>query len=229
MDKTELKEYFKLRSVIYKLLAFPWYKEPVNSWFAKLRKYIPVFETMAEETWVEDAGELKKGAALLTNMPDKIDERAYASKFAYIFLVKHTAPGMRAVTPHESVYLSASGLVKQDEWENVLEQFVNEGIGLEKVFKEPEDHISAEMHFMALLSEQSAGLIDSGSDNFFQKIEIQKRFLTEHTDRWVEPLKDHVEQITDDPLYLAAANLTAGFIHADTVFISNFAADGAAI
>jgi TorA maturation chaperone TorD len=220
VDKTYLKEYLELRAAIYKLLAFPWYKEPVNDWFSKFTKYIPVFEKIAEEVGGEEAGKemLKKGTSLLKKMPEWIDEQKYASKFAYIFLVLN-AGGMRSITPHESVYLSSSGLIKQDEWESVLEEFVNEGIGLEKSFRESEDHISAEMHFIALLSKQAASYIDSDRNKFLQKIETQKRFLTEHTDRWVEMLKEDVERLTDDPLYLAAANLTAGFVHADTAFL----------
>ncbi|MDR2400448.1 MAG: molecular chaperone TorD family protein [Deferribacteraceae bacterium] len=217
MDKT-VKEYLELRTVVYRLLAFPWYKEPTNEWFVKLRKYIPVFEKLFEERG-EDM--LKKGVELLREMSGQIDEAKYANIFAYIFLVGNAASGIRAVTPHESVYLSGSGLVKQDEWESVFEHFVSEGIGVEKDFREPEDHISAEMHFLALLSEQAVACMDEDNDRFLQKLRSQTSFLRENISLWVKPLREHMERLTDDPLYLAAANLTAGFIIADTAFIAD--------
>ncbi len=218
-----LKDYLGLRANLYRVLAAAWYKEPTNAWLARLKSFTPVFETMAEET-----GDtvLREGARLLKETPGEIDEDAYAKKFAAIFLVNNAASGVRVVTPHESVYLSGSGLVMQAEWDKVLETFVNEGIGKADDFKEPEDHISAEMHFLALLSNQAAECLDGGDKGgFLKKTGTQACFLAEHTNKWVDLLKEHMEKHTDDPLYLAAAYLTAGFVHADTVFAAELTAE----
>ncbi len=218
-----LKDYLGLRANLYRVLAAAWYKEPTNAWLARLKSFTPVFESMADETG-EPA--LREGARLLKEAPGKIDEDAYAKKFAGIFLVNNAASDVRAVTPHESVYLSGSGLVMQDEWDKVLETFVGEGIGKAEDFKEPEDHIAAEMHFLALLSKQTAEYLNNGDkDGVRKKIETQARFLAEHTDKWVEPLKEHMEKLTDDPLYLAVTYLTAGFVHADTAFTGELAGE----
>ncbi len=214
----ELTKYMLLRANLYRLLSAAWHKEPASGWIQKLHEFIPVFESICNET-----GEMTmlKGIDYLKQVPCDIDEKAYASLFAYIFLVTDINSDIKPITPHESVYLSAKGLAKQEPWEKVYKCFVDESIGVNGNFKEPEDHISAEMAFIAHLSEESATLAAADDKaGFRKKLLSQQQFLENHLSLWVDLLNDHMAKMTQDCLYLAAANLTAGLVHADTEFIT---------
>jgi len=217
----ELKEYLELKRGIYHTLAFPWMKELTNDWLANFLKFAPVFETMAEGT---DNELLLKGCALLKGAPAFIDEEEYAKMFTKIFLGVDFSNRTKSITPHESVYRSPSGLVKQQEWEEVYEIFVQEGIGKNDDFFETEDHISAEMHFLAVLSQQASEAIDKGDKAAaIKKVQVQADFLSNHLNKWHDKLLEHLSQLTNDTIYLAVGYLTAGFIQIDTLYMSEAA------
>jgi TorA maturation chaperone TorD len=211
----KLTDYLKLSSAIYKIIARPWYLEVTNEWLKRFIPYRAVFEALAEQT---GDSHLRQGASLMADIPTFIDEEEYAKKFASVFLVSNITT-LKSVTPHESVYLSRSGLIKQEQWDEVFKVFVDEGIGRED-FKEPEDHITSELHFLALLGEQASEFEKSGEkEKSIGKLAVRLKFLHEHTLMWTDKLLNHMKRLTDDALYLSVAYLTDGFPHADSLII----------
>ena len=214
-----VKDYLYLRSSIYKLLSAPFYKEPTKADLVLFRKYIPILKEIALHS-----DEMTEGLTMLEAFQD---DKFYnfdilASEFARLFLGvnKATAQG-HTVTPHESVYLSASRLVMQESWEKVYEIYRNEGICKDESFKEPEDHITAEMNFMAHMSEKTAELLGGKKyQDIIKCLKVQEYFLTQHLCKWVPLLTEDLKVSGAHFYYLVSALLVQGFIDIDREFIS---------
>ncbi|MDR2400398.1 MAG: molecular chaperone TorD family protein [Deferribacteraceae bacterium] len=217
-------EYSAVRAEIYKLLAAPFYTEAAPDYLARLKKYIPVFITMAEEF---ASAEIREGVSLLevffdknTN-PDKT-AREYRRFFARLFLGISQHDAVKNICPQESYYLSPKHLIMQEQRDQVLEIYCGEGIGKTDNFKEPEDHLSAEFHFMAHLCKRSA----SGKDT----LGVQQKFLVDHILKWVpiccKDLYLQSGKLPDESglYYQGIAKLTEGFIICETLFVGDLAA-----
>jgi TorA maturation chaperone TorD len=193
-------EYMRLRSSLYRLLARPWYLESTERYLEDLKRHIPVFKSFGE--YSED---LEEAFALLAKALENIDSDLidrHERAFARIFLNTGYAVKAKHVAPVESVYLSASGLMMQEEWEQVLESYYEQNVHAPK-FTEPADHISAEMHFLALR-------IDA---------EKQRSFLENHLLKWVDRVTQDLYEVSDETscadYFRAVALLTAWFVHTD--------------
>ena len=214
-----LSKYMDIRAGVYRLLAHPWYLEITNEWLTRFQSYIEVFNAVAAEN--PYIMHLRTGCDLLQELPEEINEAEYASRFVQIFLNVDLHTKYKSVTPHESVYRSTSGMTRQDEWEQVYKLLIDEGLGRNKDhFKEPEDHISSELYFMAALAEQTGELLTAGNMEQAEiKMQTQSHFLSQHLSLWVDALLEHLLMTTDDKLYRAIAYLTVGFVQAEVIGI----------
>lgn len=203
----ELKEYFALRKNIYNHLSKGFYKEPTSEYLDKMRKYSLIFKEISVN--YENA-DLSKGSAVFEKFIDSgksTDE--LAREFVLIFLSAGLPEGINSIVPHESVYLSPLGLTMQEQRDEVLEIYYNQSVGRNDDFKEPEDHISAELGFMAFMS---------GKTSEMQDIGVQQSFLENHLLKWAPKMCDDVYDIGSD-YYKALALFTKGFLIVDRQFL----------
>lgn len=218
------KEYLKLRGTLYHLLAFGFYREPDPAYIEDLKAHLPVFETIhdgfPESSFKEGIAFLRRFIEIAeTDMEGTVSD--YERHFAFVFLSPGFPEGRKSIVPHESVYLSARGWAMQEQRDEVLACFFNEGIAKEPDFKEPEDHISAQMHFLSLLSRQTCdALMTDDEDLAMEKIESQLHFLEDHLMRWVPRVCDDLFNAGDFTIYKALAKLTAGFVEIDHRFLA---------
>lgn len=217
------KEYLNLRSTIYRILAHGFYMEPDPEYLHDLKMYVPVFLTY-HECFPDHL--LKEGITLLEqflvtaemDMTEVISE--HERRFAILFLSSGSSEGVKSIVPHESVYLSDTGWSMQDQRDEVLASYYAEGVGKTEGFKEPEDHISAELNFISLLSRQTMeALSDSKGQLVRSKLESQLSFLRMHLIQWAHKMCDDLFRASDSGLYKALARLTSGFIAADAMFL----------
>ncbi|WP_277657331.1 TorD/DmsD family molecular chaperone [Seleniivibrio woodruffii] len=210
-----LKEFMEVRGDIYSILSVPFYKELTAEYIDVLKKYLPVIKKLS----------LESGNSRFTDAVNRFepildaefDKNLYDGEFSKLFLgVNKASHTGHTVTPHESVFLSPSHLVMQEPWEDVVEIFFNNGLGKDKTFKEPEDHITAEMSFMAFMSKKAAEHIAYGSaPEVIRCMEVQEMFLKRHLCSWVHLLADDVLRSSDLDFYKHFPKMVECFMEAD--------------
>lgn len=111
----------------------------------------------------------------------------------------------KVISPCESVYLSAEGLIMQEQRDEVLCEYVKHKLGRTPLFSEPEDHIAAELAFAAYLA-------DKGSERL--------NFLTNHILKWIELLEKDLDAFQGG-IYKDLASLIRAFAEFDRNILSN--------
>jgi TorA maturation chaperone TorD len=229
----KLSEYLKLRGKLYKLLAFPFYLESTPAYLEELKKHLPVLGAMAKEGG--EAGEtLSEGVEILTSYfaDNPVDGKVIDSHermFARLFLCVVPPEGpMKTICAQESPYLSASGLIMQEPRDEIIDILVSEKVGLDKSFKEPEDHLSAEFHLMSVLSLRLAEAVETGeSAAVSSKLAVISELLRNHLTRWIpavcSDLAEEAATLTEletGRYFIGIARLTEGFIAFDDRYIA---------
>jgi TorA maturation chaperone TorD len=222
----KLNQYLVLRAKLYKLLAAPFYMESTPAYLEELKKHLPVFEALSENA---DTEALTEGVRELKGFFERnaVDEKMIDSHerlFARLFLCVVPPDGdMRTICPQESPYLSPSGLIMQEPRDEIIELLISEKVGLDKSFKEPEDHLSAEFHLMSALSLRLSEALESGEDGRVSScLEATSELLKNHLAKWVPMLcKDLAQEaatLTEretGEYFIGIARLTEGFIAFD--------------
>jgi TorA maturation chaperone TorD len=147
----------------------------------------------------------------------------YATRFATIFLnvsPNDTAPHIH---PFESVYLSADKLVMQDQRDEVVEFYAKYGLGVDQNFKEPEDHIAAELSFLCSLNGQIANECSENinMDIVADKLEGHQKFMEQHLLRWVHLMGIDLKKADENGFYSLLVDITMGFIRIDYKFLKD--------
>ncbi len=213
-----VSEYFKLRNGIYALIARPYYKESTAGYLTELRQYLPVFVNLN----LPYAGRLDEAMALLekataTTTPETI--KAHAMAFTRLFLNVAAVAGMKSLCPTESGYMSGSGLVMQKQRDEVMEIYYENNVHTPH-FTEPEDHLTAELKFMALLGNRCLeALSQKDIEQFNINIDTQISFMEKHLLQWIKPFTEDLYALADEcksPDYFKGiALLTDWFVHGD--------------
>lgn len=118
----------------------------------------------------------------------------------------------RVVAPvWESVYFNENRLVFQKQTLQVREWYARFGLQLEKLNKEPDDHIGLEMIFLAHLASLSLSAIEKGNPKELDELlQAQRDFLSEHLLRWGPAWAKLVQQHASTDFYRGIAHLTHG-------------------
>ncbi|MGE4268429.1 MAG: molecular chaperone [Deferribacterales bacterium] len=210
-----LKEFMRIRGDIYNVLSVPFHKELSVEYTEVLKKYLPVIRELSVASGDMQFRDAVDSFAEILNI--EFDKDRYDGEFAKLFLgVNKASYTGHTVTPHESVFLSHTRLVMQEQWDEVVEIYYNNGLGKEKKFKEPEDHISAEMSFMAHMSAKTAECVNSDDSSGLAKcLETQVIFLKEHLCSWIHLLADDIRRSTEIDFYRCFSTLVECFIESD--------------
>lgn len=145
----------------------------------------------------------EEGRRLLESVGD-LDRFEYAALFI--------GPGRAGASPWESSYRSKDGLVMGRTTLSVAESYRAAGyesIGHGRV---PDDHIAAELFFMASLCR------DEGTEA------EQLSFLEGHLGMWVGDFADRVKQADASSVYAAAAAIVADFVGRDKNLVAELVA-----
>lgn len=214
----ELIALLKMRERIYKILSYSFYKEADADYLADLRSCLPVFETAGKEDGIAD---LIEGVEIMTDFfATDIDDKGIeelACAFARIFLVMNVKGGVQGVSPSESVYLSPDKIVMQVQRDEVMVAYASEGIAKDKnLFGEPEDHISAEMFFLAQMSAKTLEAVKNGDEKMTEaKLQAQRSFLENHLMKWINPLCNDLFRLAGNEFYKGIAKISGGFVKWD--------------
>lgn len=110
----------------------------------------------------------------------------------------------------ESVYFNESRLVFQKETLEVREWFARFGLQIERIHKEPDDHIGLELSFIAHLASRALQIVEEDQTTFDELLQAQRDFLSEHLLRWGPVWAKLVKQHADTDFYRGIAHLTHG-------------------
>jgi TorA maturation chaperone TorD len=171
---------------------------------------------------------LKKGIRQFVTFyeGEKPDISKLAGEFAHVFLSTGLPAGDKSVVPHESVYLSPGRLMMQAEWDQVYKIYCDNKAGKKKGFTEPEDHITAEMGFIAFMSEKASKLPED-SEEFEVNIDTQFSFMQNHLMRFAPKVCGDICEY-GYPFFESMANIINGFLEGDLEFLTLLADRAAA-
>lgn len=94
-------------------------------------------------------------------------------------------PGRVPAVPYESVHRSTEGLLFEAETMAVREAYAAEGLQAPRLNREPDDHVSLELEFLAQLLTQALDALEAGDPERVEaKTAAHDRFLGEHLAAW---------------------------------------------
>jgi TorA maturation chaperone TorD len=236
----EQKKINLAREGIYSFLSRAFMYEVDIEFLTMIAAAQPVIELLASS---QHGAELKKASEILATTSSKAaalegEEKKklltdLAVEYASFFLVSAT-PGVypkirERVYPWESAYFTEPPRMHAEPYHQVIQAYKSVGYEKPKEFKEPEDHVAAELEFMAHLCRLTRASIDSGKVDFaLGYVKLQKEFLGDHLLQWVgkfsERLKKNAQKGETD-FYYALAMLLESFITMDNQTLDHIAAE----
>lgn len=135
--------------------------------------------------------------------------------------------GMEAVrdlvaVPYASVFLGTEALLYQEPRGKVYKLFREEGISLRSGVDLPEDHLSFELEFLALLSDRViAALEDGRDDEAVRNLILSDEFIKESILTWIGLLAERANEILKTRFYRGALKATQGYLALDIQTISS--------
>ncbi len=110
-----------------------------------------------------------------------------------------------AAPPFGSVYLDKERNLMGESTQDAVEIYREAGLDMADSFKNPPDHIVAELEFLAYLCSARAMADPETAEKLD---ELKHRFLTRHLNAWIEPFTRKVEQKARTGFYQLLAELT---------------------
>lgn len=118
--------------------------------------------------------------------------------------------------PYASVFLSESGLLNQAPRNEVYHLFLSEGVKLKPDINLPEDHISFELEFLAVLSERAqVNFMDHDIDRTIHYLTVSKSFIEENVLTWFAAFVDRAARILKTRFYKGLLKATQGYLDLD--------------
>ena len=115
--------------------------------------------------------------------------------------------------PYGSVYLDGERQIMGKSTLEVRNNYREAGLDISTDFRNPPDHIAAELEFMYfIIFKEIEALENSDVDTTIDYLEKQRAFLNEHLGAWVSEFAAFVEQKAESKFYRNLAKATKVFI-----------------
>lgn len=136
-----------------------------------------------------------------------------AVKYAKLLLGASSNPAI----PYESPHTSPEHIMRQESWSQVKAIFASSGFTLDESLRLPEDHISFELEFMAVMCKREQELIDScDAVGLASNRAVQRSFLTDHLLTWVGAFCDDLAWKSRGGFYAGIAETLKQFMAFET-------------
>jgi len=137
------------------------------------------------------------------------DLDALSLDFTRLFL----GPYKMHAPPYGSVYLDGERQIMGDSTLEVRTKYREAGLDISTDFRNPPDHIAAELEFMYfLIFKEVEAIGNSDIDTTISLLEKQRAFLREHLGTWVFDFADTIEEKAETDFYKNLARVTRTFI-----------------
>jgi putative dimethyl sulfoxide reductase chaperone len=148
-----------------------------------------------------------------------------AVDFTSTFLGSQTYEG-RTATPYESVFRSESGQLMQEPRNEVYRTFKKAAIKLKEGVDLPEDHLSFEFEFVAILCDRIVeALNDADADGAIRILKSQRTFIEDHILSWFDDLAEMASKILQTRFYRGVLKITKGCLAVDMEAIPDLIAE----
>ena len=115
--------------------------------------------------------------------------------------------------PYGSVYLDGERQIMGESTLEARNKYREEGLDTSTDFRDPPDHITAELEFMYfLILKETEAIGNSDIETTVRFIEKQRAFLREHLGAWVFDFADNTEKNAETGFYKNLARVTRTFI-----------------
>ncbi|SMB98475.1 chaperone TorD involved in molybdoenzyme TorA maturation [Thermanaeromonas toyohensis ToBE] len=211
MDQDLLQEWFKERQIIYHLLARLYREGPTQDILQALLEE----DTLAHLAQGEANEESRKGCRMMEEelKAQRENLKAYEAKLRQDYIHLFIGPGTVKAPPWESVYRSPDRLLFGEETLAVRKFYQSFGVTIKNLYREPDDHLSLELEFMAWLCAQALEGLSRGE--WKRYLEGQQKFLREHLLMWVPAFTKDMENNAETAFFQGLANFTRGFLLQD--------------
>ncbi len=192
------------------LLGRALYEEPNREWFDEL-----IAEgVFTESPFGAEHTEIMRGLEILQQWSQAqvggISDQNFAdlkADYTRLFIGLDTLP----TAPWESVYFNRERLVFQEQTIQVRNWYSRFGLQVERMNKEPDDHIGLEMLFIAHLASLALQAIENDNKKMLEEIlQAQYEFLSEHLLRWGPAWTKLVKRHASTDFYRGIAHLAHG-------------------
>lgn len=125
-------------------------------------------------------------------------------------------PGHLQAPPWESVYLSEERIIFDEHTLSVREFYKDWGVTINRVNKEPDDHMGFQMEFMSILSDKGIDAIEKDNLDKLEKVLIaQNEFLEAHTLLWLDQFSKNVFDNSQTDFYKGLGLFLSEYIKMD--------------
>ncbi len=146
-----------------------------------------------------------------------------AMDFTSCFLGTKTYKGLTGA-PYESLYRDSSGTLMGPIRTQVFNAYKRERIALQPDLDLPEDHLSFEMEFLAVLCDRCAKAVEAGDrDEALRVLGVQKAFLEEHVLAWFPRFHNLTTKLLETRFYRGVLNVSRGFLESEPESIDGLA------
>ena len=213
-----------IRRTIYNFISRGFSHEIDQTYLDQARNYLPMLKNLEVSM---DNSDYVNGLTRLEEFIGKIKDdnelvQEYACKFVTV-LLNLSGDGSLGVDPYESIYLSTAKALMQESRDQVVEFYAEYGHGVGESFKEPEDHIAAELSFLASLNGEILKDIDSGKEfaEIERKLKGQLEFMKKHLMLWLPLLSLDLKRVDPEGFYGILGELAHGFCRTDVLFLED--------
>jgi TorA maturation chaperone TorD len=129
--------------------------------------------------------------------------------------------GMEAVgdlvaVPYASVFLGTEALLYQEPRHEVYQLFRAEGVGIKSGVDLPEDHLSFELEFLALLSDRAVDALKKDNHSeALRNLRLSREFIEGSILTWISLLAERAAHILKTRFYRGALKATEGYLSLD--------------
>jgi TorA maturation chaperone TorD len=128
--------------------------------------------------------------------------------------------------PYGSVYLDRERQVMGNSTMDVCTRYEEAGLELAGHFKEPPDHIAAELEFLYFLIFKALDAAEHADmESFSRYLEKRKHFLSDHLGAWISDFQWNVEEKAETNFYKNLARATGAIIQKDLDELVVYTAD----
>jgi putative dimethyl sulfoxide reductase chaperone len=148
-----------------------------------------------------------------------------AVDFTSTFMGAQAFQGRYAV-PYESVYRSESGLLMQEPRNEVYRAYKKAAIKLKEGVDLPEDHLSFEFEFVAIMCDRTVDALDAGeTERAVALLEAQRDFVEVHILSWFDDLAELANKVLETRFYRGVLKITKGYLKVDMEAIEDLIAE----
>lgn len=149
------------------------------------------------------AGEMGKAFSMSSEVDLNVD---YAKLFV--------GPNELLAPPYGSVYLDGERRVMGDSTMEVIKMYEEQGLSIDKEFRNLPDHITVELEFMYyLIFREIEALEKTDMAAALNFIKIQELFLNRFLRQWIQPFCNKMREGADSGFYRSLADCTLSFIN----------------